>query len=264
MKDKILSHLSASHPWRGNIHYYTQLDSTNNEAKRMAAMGAPHGTAIVAGSQTGGRGRMGRSFHSPADSGIYLSVIIRPQCAAEKIMHLTCATAVAAAEALEAVIGQPVDIKWTNDLVIERKKLGGILTELSLNPQGTVDYAVIGIGVNCHQDRQDFPPEIADIATSVFLSCGQHFPTESMVAAILSALEQMCGQLESPSEILACYRKKCITLGQEISLLRANEVHHGRALDVDEQGALTVQFHDGHTEKVQSGEVSVRGMYGYI
>ena len=264
MKNKILSHLPASFPWRGNIHYFDTIDSTNTHAKALAAEGAPHGTALIADSQTGGRGRMGRSFHSPAGSGIYLSVILRPNCPAARLMHLTCAVAVATADGIETATSLRPGIKWTNDLVVGQKKLGGILTELSLDSHGNVDYAIIGIGINCNQGADDFPDDIKQIATSLHMCTGRSIDRAAVIAQILLALLEMSENLHDAATTLHRYRKDCITIGQEISLVRGDEIRHGRALDVDNEGALVVKFPDGHTENVTSGEVSVRGMYGYV
>lgn len=260
----VISNLPASHPWRENLHYFESIDSTNTAAKQMAATGAPEGTVLLADLQTGGRGRMGRSFHSPAGCGIYMSVILRPKCPAPQLMHLTCAVAVAAADAIEAATGLRPGIKWTNDLVFERRKLGGILTELSLDKNGCIDYAVLGIGINCCQKAEDFPEEIQGIATSLQLCTGKPVNRAAVAAAMIEALERMNHTLIDAGAFLPCYRTNCITIGQAISLVRGDEVRHGTALDVDNQGALVVRFEDGHTEAVQSGEVSVRGMYGYV
>ena len=264
MKDLILSYLPASYPWQGNLYYFPTIDSTNTQAKRMAAEGAPHGTVLIADSQTGGRGRMGRSFHSPAGTGIYMSMLLRPNCPAADLMHLTCAVAVAAADGVETATGLRPKIKWTNDLVVGRKKLGGILTELSLDSSGNVDYAVIGIGINCNQDAADFPDDIKQIATSLRLSTGKPTDRAAVIAQILAALQKMSENLQNSAAVLCRYRADCITIGQEISLVRGEEIRHGKALDVDSTGGLVVAFSDGHTETVQSGEVSVRGMYGYV
>ena len=264
MKHEILSRLPASYAWRGNIHHFESIDSTNTEAKRMAAQGAPHGTVLIADMQTGGRGRMGRSFHSPAGSGIYLSMILRPECPAQKLLHLTCATAVAAAEGIQKATGMHPGIKWTNDLVYERKKLGGILTELSLDHTGNVAYAVIGIGINCNQSADDFPLDIAGLATSLHICTGQTIDRSVVIAQILISLQKMWEQLDDVKSILEAYRQSCVTIDQEVSVVRADEIRHGKALDVDENGALLVQFDDGNIQAVNSGEVSIRGMYGYV
>ena len=264
MKDQIISHLPASYPWQGNLYYFPIVDSTNTLAKEMAANGAPHGTVLIADSQTGGRGRMGRSFHSPANSGIYMSMLLRPKCPAKNLMHLTCAVAVAAADGIQDATGLRPGIKWTNDLVFGQKKLGGILTELSLDGNGNVDYAVIGIGINCTQTAEDFPEDIRHIATSLSLCTGKATDRDRVIAKILVSLQKMSETLQDCAATLIRYRADCITIGQEISLVRGDEIRHGRALDVDETGALVVEFSDGHTQTVQSGEVSIRGMYGYV
>ncbi|MBE6958798.1 MAG: biotin--[acetyl-CoA-carboxylase] ligase [Ruminococcaceae bacterium] len=263
MKTRIQSYLPGDHPWQNHIYWFETIDSTNTRAKEMAANGAPHGTVLIADRQTGGRGRMGRSFHSPAGCGIYLSVILRPECAAEKLMHLTCATAVAAADGIENASGLRPGIKWTNDLVVERKKLGGILTELSLKSNAMVDYAIVGIGINCTQDAGDFPEDIRSIATSLQLSTQKKPDRAFIIANILISLCDMCKDLQSPSKLLPRYRADCITIGQEISVVRGEEIRHGKALDIDDAGGLIVVFSDGHRETVSSGEVSIRGMYGY-
>ena len=124
MKEQILSHLFPSYPWTDRFHWFDSIGSTNDEAKRMALSGAPHGTVLAAGYQTNGHGRMGRSFHSPENVGVYMTVLLRPGCAPQELMHLTCATAVAMCDAVEAAAGFRPGIKWTNDLVSSCKKLG--------------------------------------------------------------------------------------------------------------------------------------------
>jgi BirA family biotin operon repressor/biotin-[acetyl-CoA-carboxylase] ligase len=264
MKEQILSILNAECPWRDTLHWYDTIDSTNTEAKRLAKDGAPHGTVLIAGLQTGGRGRMGRTFQSPAGQGVYLSVILRPNCKPVQLMHLTCAAGVAMMEAVETVSGIRPQMKWINDLVIGRKKLGGILTEMSVD-KGMVDYAVVGIGINCLQSMEDFPPEIADLATSLALSAGQQIAPAMLAAAMVEALWKMNAVLLSEkAQLMATYKENCITLGKEIQVIRQDEIRLGKALDLDSDGGLLVQYEDGTTEMVSSGEVSVRGMYGYL
>ena len=265
MISSILANLPADFPWKDRIHWFEAIDSTNTRAKELAAQGAPHGTVLIADSQTGGRGRLGRSFHSPAGSGIYLSVILRPQCHGPELMHLTCATGTAMCDAIESVCGLRPGIKWTNDLVYDKRKLGGILTELSLDSSGKLAFAVVGIGINCCQKVADFPEDIRHIATSLFLETGNTVDRSHVIGAMLSVLEQMSKKLLSQKEaIMARYRKDCITVGQDISLVAGDDIRHGRAVGIDSEGALLVRFADGHTEAVNFGEVSIRGMYGYI
>ncbi len=265
MKQKILAHLPGDHPWQNQILYFDTIDSTNTRLKAMAREGAPHGTVLIADSQTGGRGRLGRSFHSPAGSGIYMSVLLRPGCKPDQLMHLTCAAAVAVCDGVEAALGIRPGIKWTNDLVWGKRKLAGILTELGLAPNGTVDYAIIGVGLNCCQQESDFPEDIRTIAGSLASITGQAIDRAWVAAQLLVALEKMDrGLLTGAEETLHRYRRDCVTLGQEISLVRGDEIRYGTALDVDESGALLVRFRSGETETVNSGEVSIRGMYGYV
>ena len=265
MKEQILHSLSPSYPWQEHFHYFRSLDSTNDRLKAMAKQGAPHGTVLIADRQTGGHGRLGRSFHSPGGVGVYLSILLRPNCPPSALMHLTCAAAVAMCDAVEASAGFRPGIKWTNDLVYGKQKLGGILTELGLTPKGMVDWAIIGIGINCCQQLSDFTPDIRDIAGSLATVTGGEVHRDRVAAAMMEALWKMDSVLLTcKTELLDRYRKDCVTVGQQISLLRGDQVRHGTALDVDSEGALVVEFTDGHTEAVNSGEVSVRGMYGYV
>lgn len=265
MKEQIISALSPAYPWKAHFHFFPQLDSTNDRLKAMARQGAPHGTVLIADHQTGGHGRMGRSFLSPEGMGIYLSILLRPECAPMELMHLTCAAAVAMCDAVEVSAHFRPGIKWTNDLVSGKQKLGGILTELGLNAKGRVDYAIIGIGINCCQQASDFDPSIRHIAGSLSMVSGRPVDRAAVAAAMMEALQHMDSLLLSQKQaLLNRYRSNCITVGQEISLVRGSEIRHGKALDVDDEGALIVAFADGHTEAVNSGEVSVRGMYGYV
>ena len=265
MKERIVAHLPETFPWMKTIHYFDTIGSTNDEARRMAKSGAPHGTVLIAGQQTGGHGRRGRSFHSPAGSGIYMSVLLRPDCAPTELMHLTCAAAVAMCDAVEQAVGFRPGIKWTNDLVCGKRKIGGILTELGFTNQGLVDYAIIGIGINCTQTELDFPEDIRSIAASLAMVSQTCVETDVVAAAMIQALQKMDSQLLSAkAQILAQYKKDCITLGQEIVLLRGDGKRYGIARDIDPDGGLVVEFQSGTLEVVSSGEVSVRGMYGYV
>lgn len=265
MKNTILTYLPKEYPWADRLSYLPCTDSTNDQLKAMARQGAPHGTALLAGCQTGGHGRMGRSFHSPEGTGIYMSILLRPNCSPGELMHLTCAAAVAMCDAVENAAGFRPGIKWTNDLVWDRHKLGGILTELGFHPKGGLDYAIIGIGINCSQRQEDFPGEIRDFAGSLSMAAGKPIDRCRVAAAMLEALWKIDSQLlTDKAEILNRYRKDCVTVGQEISLVRGEEIRRGKAIDIDADGALVVEFASGRTETVNSGEVSIRGMYGYV
>ncbi len=265
MKEQILQALSPEYPWKDRFQFFPELSSTNDRLKALARQGAPHGTVLLADRQTGGHGRLGRSFHSPGGAGIYMSILLRPNCPPTELLHLTCAVAAAMCDAVEAAVGIRPGIKWTNDLVCEKRKLGGILTELGLSPRGMADYAIIGIGINCCQKAEDFPPDIQRIAGSLEMVSGKSVDRARVAAAMMEALWQMDKSLLSGKEaMLERYRRNCVTLGQDICLVRGEEVRYGTALDIDNEGALVVSFADGHVETVNSGEVSIRGMYGYV
>lgn len=264
-KQDILTHLPENHPWVDLIQYFDTIDSTNTQAKKLAAGGAPEGTILIAGQQTGGRGRMGRSFHSPQSQGVYLSVILRPQCLPAELMHLTCATGTMMCDAISQCAGFRPRIKWINDLVHNGRKLGGILTELGFDPKtGLVSYAIVGIGINCSQTPADFPPEIRDIAGSLSMAAEKTVSPAELAAAMIRQLYFLRQAVLCEKDYLMDrYRMDCITIGQEVRIM--NDLpRQGFALDVDDDGGLIVRFEDGHTETVSAGEVSVRGMYGYV
>ena len=161
------------HRTRENLHVLETVDSTNSFCRRLALEGAPDGTAVLADCQTAGRGRRGRSFQSPAGKGLFFSILWRPDCAPEELLPLTALSAVAVCRAIQRVTGVRPQIKWPNDLVLGGRKLAGILTEMSLEGEsGHVSHVVVGIGINVHQQPEDFAGEVADIATSLDLSLG--------------------------------------------------------------------------------------------
>ncbi len=262
MKEKLFALLSPRFPWKEHILYLDSVDSTNTYAKVLACSGAPHGTAVIAGQQSNGRGRLGRSFVSPK-GGLYMSLLLRPGCPPDKLSHLTCAAAVAACDAIQTVTSLRPGIKWTNDLVWEGKKLAGILTELVTTGNDT--SAVIGIGINCNQTPADFPGPLQSIVTSLSTVTKRNWDIAALAAALLEALADMDQQLTGSAEpMLLRYRQDCVTLGKEVSLCCADTVRHGTALDVLPDGALLVRLENGTLEAVNTGEVSVRGMYGYV
>ena len=262
MKNNILAHLPPEHPWGQMVYWYDTIASTNAEAKSMAAAGAPHGTVLLADSQSAGRGRLGRSFHSPAGSGLYLSVILRPNCPPAELMHLTCAVGVSVCDAIQETTGIRPGIKWINDLILEGKKLGGILTELAMDGSN-VGYAVVGIGINCNQQIRDFPPELQSIACSLSSVTGSSVDRAKLAAALICHLERMSRQLLQRDAIMERYRQDCVTIGKEVVMMGSANFSTGEALNVENDGSLLVRFADGTIHRVNSGEVSVRGISGY-
>lgn len=264
-EEEIRRHL-GTHPWQDRVMVLDSVDSTNNFAKRLAAGGAPEGTAVLARLQTGGRGRLGRSFSSPSDMGIYLSVILRPEANPTQLLHLTAVAAEAAAEAIEAQTGLRAGIKWVNDLTAGGKKLAGILTELSVELEsGQAEYVVVGIGVNCCQRPEDFPPELREIATSVRDQTGKMPDRNALAAAMILSLSQLCATLLTEKvQWMQRYAARCVTLGKQVQVIHPLETRQAVALEIDENGALLVEYSDGTKAWVNSGEVSVRGLYGYL
>ena len=262
MKQSILDRLPSDHPWRDLLQVHEALDSTNTHARELARQGAPAGTVIIAQAQSAGRGRLGRSFHSPADTGLYFSLILRPDCKPEHLMHLTCAAAVAACDAVERSCGLRPGIKWINDLTLEGKKLGGILTELSFSTDGRVSSAVIGIGINVK--KKSFPRELQPIACSLADFAPQ--PELSALAAeLMLSLEEMSRSLLSDrADLMDRYRKDCITTGRQVRIIGADSIRTGLAEAIQDDGSLQVLFDDGQRKTVNSGEVSVRGLWDYI
>ncbi len=261
---ELTSRLPEAFPWANTIYCYPSIPSTNTLLKEMAAAGAPAGTVVMAGHQSAGRGRMGRSFSSPEGLGLYLSVLLRPGCKPGQLMHLTCAAGVAACDAVEATTGLRPGIKWANDLVYREHKLGGILTEMGFDPQGNVSWAVVGIGINCRHRATDFPEELRSMAASLAMVTEKDVPPMDLAAALLVSLEEMNRSLLLPGPTMARYRQDCVTLGQAVSVHRFDSVRHAIARAVEDDGALTVAFSDGTLETVATGEVSIRGMYGYV
>ena len=258
--------LLEGHPWQGLVQVLETVDSTNNFAKAVAAQGAPHGTVILSDHQSGGRGRRGRSFFSPKGMGSYCSVVLRYDVPPEKLLHLTTVIAEATRRALAAETGLDVGIKWTNDLVLEKRKLCGILTELSLEAEtGLTGYVIPGTGVNCGQQPADFPPEIRDMAISLEQALGRPLDRCALAAEMIRQYHLATSEmLTNPGPWLAGYRAHCLTLGQDVQILQGDQVRLAHAEDIDDEGGLVVTLADGRRETVRSGEVSVRGLYGYV
>ena len=240
------------------------VDSTNNELKRRADT-APDGLAVLAQEQTGGRGRLGRSFISPAGKGLYLSVLLRPQCVLADAGMLTAWTAVAVCRALERCCGVRAGIKWPNDIVLEGRKLCGILTELELEAEtAALRHVIVGVGINVSQDAADFGPEVAPVAISLAQALGQAPRRSQLAAEVLSALDDLYRAFPAQkADYLARYRALCVTAGRPVRVLRPGQVRTGTAEAVNEDFALLVRWDNGEQEALSSGEVSVRGLLGY-
>ncbi len=258
-EEEIRHHLSG-HPWQDSVAVIAQVESTNDLVKQLASAGAPEGTCIVTEAQSKGRGRLGRSFHSPEGMGIYFSVLLRPDVLPAQVMHLTAAAALAIADAIEEETGLCADIKWVNDLMANGKKLCGILTELFVEMEsGRAEYIVVGVGLNCCQLPSDFPPEISEIATSLAMQTGKAPDRNALTAAIVRAMYRLKEtMLTEQDTIMERYRSRCITLGKPVQILRPTGAKPAFALDCDREAALLVEYPDGARAKISSGEVTIR------
>lgn len=253
-----------SNPWGAETILLDSVDSTNNYAKDLARRGAPHGTVVLADCQTSGKGRLGRRFSSPSGVGIYCSVVLRFDAAPEQLLHLTPMAAEAVRRAVSASTGLEPKIKWINDLLLDRRKLCGILTELGMSG-GRLDFLVVGIGINCNQQTSDFPPELQKTAVSLAQVLGQPVDRDAVAIQLLAQLHAMSQAVLSASgPWLDSYRAHCVTLGQDVQLIRDDQRRNAHVDGMNDQGTLLVTLPDGSHETVFSGEVSVRGLDGYI
>lgn len=242
------------------------VDSTNTLAKQQTAQGAPEGLVILSDRQTAGRGRAGRSFHSPAGCGLYLSALLRPTLPPEQLANFTAWAAVAVCDGVEATCGIRPQIKWTNDLVLNEKKLCGILTELVLNrATGVPDGLVVGIGINVNHRTEDFSEEIRSMATSLSMELGRPVDRTRLAAEVIRALDRIYARF--PAEKADClerYRADCLTVGKAVRLITPTTSRDAVATGIDDDFRLLVAFPDGTQSAIETGEVSVRGMYGYV
>lgn len=242
------------------IYFYEETDTTNNRARELALEGAPEGTLVVAEKQTAGRGRRGKVWESPLGTGIWMSLVLRPQIMPAEASVLTLLCGLATAEAIEAKTGLSAGIKWPNDILINGKKAVGILTEMDCE-MSEVHFVIPGIGINVN--TASFPPEIAEIATSLYLECGKTVSRRRLVHKVLERLEEHYEtflRTGSFAAMLEDYRKHCITLGKEVHVL-GREPFFAEALDITPEGELLVRRADnGKEEVVFSGEVSIRGV----
>jgi BirA family biotin operon repressor/biotin-[acetyl-CoA-carboxylase] ligase len=246
--------LLNTHDLGQTLHCSEELPSTNDRARELADAGAAHGEVVVAECQTAGRGRRGRAWASPAGRNLYLSVILRPSLPPQRAPELTLVASVAACDACRKA-GVEVGIKWPNDLLVGGRKVAGILTELSAEPD-LVHWVVLGIGVNLNSGSGDFPAELRGLATSLSIERGQPVPRALFGAALLSELEQWLDRhaAEGFGPIREAWRERSVTLGREVRVEADGGEIAGVAEDIDESGALLVRGRSGLV-RVVSGDV---------
>lgn len=249
-----------------DIKYFYTIDSTNDYAKKLASMGCHDGTVIVAESQTCGRGRLGRLWYSGAGKGIWMSVVLKPQIALLDIQIVTLAASVAVCFAIEEVTGIKTGIKWPNDIILSGKKVCGILTETNSEME-LINFLVIGVGINVHQEIDDFPDELREKAISLkmhFVNSGNNISLKrsDIIKSFLFKLEQLYNIINAgeKQEIIDQWKKYSITLGKSVKVVRKKHEYTGTAEDITIDGKLVIRCSDGVVREVISGEVSINSI----
>ena len=234
--------------------------STNDWAASMSRK-SEVGSIFLAEQQTRGRGRQGRQWDSPFGEGLFLSVLGYPDLPPCQVMKLTLCAGMAVCKGIEDVTGMSPQIKWPNDIVLEGKKVSGILAEMKAEAEQIL-HVVMGIGVNVNQTK--FPKELNQIATSLKRITGKEWDKNRLAAAICNRMAEYEELLRNHCFPMEEYRKLCVTLGREVRVIRVDSEYSAKALTVTDEGELVVQLPDGAQQTISSGEVSVRGLFGYI
>ncbi len=239
-----------------SLVYLPETGSTNAEAKRLAEAGAVDGTVVVSDHQTAGRGRLGRPWQAPAGTSLLLSVVFRPHIPPGQAQRLTMCCALAVADAVEALTGLAVGLKWPNDVVLGEGKLGGILTEMALRGE-KLDYAVVGIGLNVNLDPHRLRGSLLWPATSLSWVLGRNVSRLELLGALLQAVERRYLALTSGRSPLAEWTRRLVTLGRPVIVAVGETRVEGEAVGVNEDGALLVRRPDGTTVAVVAGDVTL-------
>lgn len=257
--EKIMAQLETEFIGR-EIHNFEKLSSTNTTAKEQAEKGAKEGTTIIAETQTSGKGRLDRRWVSPR-GGVWLSIILRPRIAPEDALKITLTTAVAVARILRRLYNVAAEIKWPNDILIDNKKICGILTEAKLKGK-TIKFIVVGIGINANFFAQVLPKDLRATATTLKEVLGKNVDREKLVAALLKEFED-CYKLfveRKFEKLLSEWRSMTGFLGKEVEITSFEEKVRGVAVGIDENGALIIELKNDERRKVLSGDVTVRGV----
>lgn len=265
-QSEIVSRLETA--WAGrSLYYFDETGSTNMDAKRLAEEGAPHGTTVVADMQKNGRGRRGRAWQSPAGRAVYMTILLKPDFAPDKASMLTLVMALSVAEAVEEVTGLQTGIKWPNDIVVNRKKICGILTEMNVESD-YIQYVVCGVGINVNNDDpEEFPAEIAQTATSLKIESGQKISRAMLIGQVLAYFEKNYDTFVANGDLSGLqeeYHRYLLNRNAQVRVLDPQGAYNGIARGIDVNGELLVEKEDGTIAAVYAGEVSVRGLYGYV
>ena len=239
-----------------NITVFSELDSTNNYLKKLGSQGEKENQLVIALSQTGGRGRMGRSFYSPNGTGIYFSLLLHPKISAEKSLFFTVMAAVSVAETVMKYNKNDVKIKWVNDIYIDGKKVCGILTEGAINSDKMLDYAVVGIGINVVEPENGFPDVIKDIATAIFPGNVEDNINEKIVADVVNRFFNMYNG--DDNDYIRRYKAYSYLTGKEINIISGDSIRPATVIDITDDCHLLVKNEEGVIEEISSGDVSVR------
>ncbi len=245
---------------KGNIVYFNEINSTNIKAKELAAMGTPEGTLVVAEKQTNGRGRRGRSWFSPSGDGIYASLILRPAMSPIELPRITLMTAVAVSEALLSLTRLKIRIKWPNDILVNGKKIAGILTEISTE-MDEVDYIIVGLGLNVNTPYESFPEDIRETATSILIETGKQFSRAPIIREYLRWYEKYYEIFKKRGfeSIMQRWKQLADIAGERIMVDVLGEKFIGEVLDVDNDGVLLLMDSEGKTHRIFSGDVQIMG-----
>lgn len=245
------------------IIFMQEVDSTNDYAKRIA-LSAREGTTVIAEKQTGGKGRMGRRWVSPPGTGIWMTLILKPKLHPSKVYQITQAIAVAVSEALWETCGLKAGIKWPNDIIVNGKKICGILTEMSAEPD-LVYYIVVGIGINVNTGLEDIPDEIKDKASSLKVELGKNISRKELLVRVAEHIEEVYRRFVSEGFGAIVYdcNRLSVVLDREVEVTSTSRTYRGKALKIREDGVLLIETEHG-IEEILSGDVSVRGLGGYV
>jgi BirA family biotin operon repressor/biotin-[acetyl-CoA-carboxylase] ligase len=246
-----------------DIRYYDQINSTNEMAKTLAREGASEGTVVIADRQLSGKGRLGKHWDSPSGTGIWMSIILKPDIMPVQASQLTLLAGLSVCEAVNKVTGLESRIKWPNDVVVNRKKVCGILTEMSAELDG-INYIIVGIGINVN--TKEFTEELSH-ATSLSLEGGKDYMRRYIIKEILEVFEEdymVYKKGRNIKHFLQRYKDNCITLNGDVKIITHQREYTAYAKDIAKDGSLIVTDEQGQEETIFSGEVSVRGLYGYI
>ncbi len=258
--DKIKKFLSSS-MFSDNIEVHSIVDSTNNLSRDKAQLGAPEGIVVISNEQTAGKGRRGRTFQSPVGGGIYMSILLRPGIHISRIQIITLIAAISVVRALDKAVGISASIKWVNDILVDNKKICGILTEGSIDAEdGATNFAIVGIGINV-KSITSMPDDIKEIATDVVSNTKKHVCRCELIAQVLMQFDKIYSEYMKSGQdkkIISIYKENLCMLGRDITVISQNKNYIARAVDITESGGLLVRNENGEIIELNSGEISTK------